>query len=96
MWNYYRGGGGFPKTVGFYTAAIGGISDYTARKIILSRHFKGVCSIVEMDHLPLYELQTLYYQYWVEKVAEKEAESKMSEDDKAAKGLSTLMEEMQG
>lgn len=51
---------------------------------------------MEMDHLPLYELQTLYYQYWVEKVAEKEAESKMSEDDKAAKGLSTLMEEMQG
>lgn len=46
-----------------------------------------------MDKLPLYELQLLYYQYWVEKMAEKEAESKMSDNDKAAKGLTTMMEE---
>ena len=42
-----------------------------------------------MDQLPLYELQLLYYQYWIEK----EAESKMSDNDKAAKGLATMMEE---
>jgi len=83
VWNHYRKRGGFSQTVGFYTAAIGSFSDYTSRKIVLARHFKNVADIVAMDQLPLYELQLLYYQYWLEKMAEKEAEAKMSDNDKA-------------
>ena len=40
-----------------------------------------------MDQLPLYDFHTLYYIYWIEK----EAESKLSDEQKGALALSRAM-----
>ena len=42
----------------------------------------------DIDFLPFYEVQTLYYAYW----KEKEAESKMTESQKGAAALGKVLE----
>lgn len=42
----------------------------------------------ELDLLPFYEVHTLYYAYW----KEKEAESKMTEEQKGAVALGRALE----
>lgn len=45
--------------------------------------------MVELDQLPIYELQTLYYVYF----KEKEAESKLTEEQKAANAMGRAIED---
>lgn len=45
--------------------------------------------MVELDQLPLYELQTLYYLFW----KEKEAEQKMTEEEKSAAAIGRMVED---
>ena len=42
----------------------------------------------DIDSLPFYEIHTLYYVYW----KEKEAESKMTEEQKSAAALGRALE----
>lgn len=42
----------------------------------------------DIDFLPFYEVQTLYYAYW----KEKEAESKMTQEQKGAAALGRALE----
>ena len=55
----------------------------------MARHFRGAVSMTELDNLPLYELQTLYYIFW----KEKEAESNMTDDEKSAKAIADVMQD---
>ncbi len=43
----------------------------------------------ELDLLPLYELQTMYYMVW----KEKEEESKMTEEQKAGKAIGNALQD---
>lgn len=45
--------------------------------------------MLEMDNIPLYELQTLYYQLW----KEREEESKMSEEERSGAALGRMIED---
>lgn len=45
--------------------------------------------MVEMDQLPFYEVHTLYYQLY----KEKEAESKLSEEEQQARAMGRMMED---
>lgn len=49
--------------------------------------------MVELDQLPLYELQTMYFLFWKEREAEKEAESKMTDEQKAGAAVGRLIED---
>lgn len=44
---------------------------------------------MEMDQLPLYELQTMYYIFF----KDKEAEAKMTKDEKAAYAMGKMIED---
>lgn len=44
---------------------------------------------MELDQLPFYEVQTLYYLLW----KEREEESKLSEEEKGAKALDNMIED---
>lgn len=57
------------------------------KKIVLARHFKGSISMLEMDQLSLFELQTLYYIYWREKTAEEQ----LSDEQKGALAFSKAL-----
>lgn len=46
--------------------------------------------MVELDYLPLYELHTMYYQFWKDKIAE----SKMTDEQKGSAALSKMIEDM--
>lgn len=43
----------------------------------------------EMDSMPLYELQSLYFQFW----RDKEAEEKMTEEERSGAALGRMIEE---
>lgn len=45
--------------------------------------------MVELDKLPMYEIQTLYYLLW----KEKEAESKLTDEEKAGAALGKVIED---
>lgn len=45
--------------------------------------------MLELDQLPIYELHSLYYVYY----KEKEAESKMTEEEKAANAMGRMIED---
>lgn len=45
--------------------------------------------MLELDQLPIYELHSLYYVYF----KEKEAESKMTEEEKAASAMGRMIED---
>jgi len=45
--------------------------------------------MLELDQLPLYELQTLYYQLW----KEKDEESKMTEEERSGAALGRMVED---
>lgn len=45
--------------------------------------------MVELDQLPLYELQTMYYQFWKDRLAE----SKMTDEQRGNAALSKMIED---
>ena len=45
--------------------------------------------MLEIDQLPLYELQTMYYLFW----KEKEAEKAMTEEERAGAALGKIVED---
>lgn len=45
---------------------------------------------MELDQLPLYELHTLYYQWW----REKDAEAKMTKEERNNAAMGKMIEEI--
>jgi len=49
--------------------------------------------LTELDDLPYNEFHTLYYIYWREREAEKEAEKKMTDEEKGAAAFAKALED---
>lgn len=45
--------------------------------------------MIELDHLPLYELHAMYYVFWRDKIAEQE----MTDEQRGSAALSKMIED---
>ena len=55
----------------------------------LARHFKNATSLLELDQLPFREVQSMYYIFY----KEREAEEKLSKEEKAANAMGRMIED---